>query len=61
MLVLSRRPGEEIRIGKNIRVCVVRIGPNSVKLGIEAPVDTPIVRKELDERRGPHLEEWEAQ
>lgn len=47
MLVLSRKPGEKIRIGDNITITIVRIGPNTVRLGIDAPRDMNIVRDEL--------------
>jgi carbon storage regulator len=47
MLVLSRKPGERIMIGDNITVTVVRIGPNNVRLGIDAPRHLNIVREEL--------------
>jgi carbon storage regulator len=47
MLVLSRKPGERIYIGENITVTIVRIGPNNVRLGIDAPRDLNIVREEL--------------
>lgn len=47
MLVLSRKPGERIHIGNDIVLTVVRIGPNNVRLGIDAPVDRNIVREEL--------------
>ena len=47
MLVLSRKPGERILIGEEITVTVVRIGPNNVRLGIEAPRAMNIVREEL--------------
>jgi carbon storage regulator len=47
MLVLSRKPGERILIGENIAVTIVRIGPNSVRIGIEAPREMNIVREEL--------------
>lgn len=47
MLVLSRKPGERILIGDDIAVTVVRIGPNTVRLGIDAPKDKNIVREEL--------------
>ena len=47
MLVLSRKPGERILIGENVTVTIVRIGPNNVRLGIEAPRDMNIVREEL--------------
>ena len=47
MLVLSRKPGERILIGEEIAVTVVRIGPNTVRIGIDAPRDMNIVREEL--------------
>lgn len=47
MLVLSRSVGEAIRIGPDVYVTVVRISPNSVRIGIEAPHPTSIVRGEL--------------
>lgn len=47
MLVLSRKPGEKILIGDNVTVTIVRIGPNTVRLGIDAPRDMNIVREEL--------------
>lgn len=47
MLVLSRKPEEAILIGDDIRIIVLRIGPNSVRLGIAAPGNTNIVREEL--------------
>jgi carbon storage regulator len=56
MLVLSRKPGEKILIGDNVTVTIVRIGPNTVRIGIEAPRDMNIVREELCEPAG-HLDE----
>ena len=47
MLVLSRKSGEKIRIGDDVAITVVRIGPNTVRLGIEAPRDMSILREEL--------------
>ncbi len=47
MLVLSRKTGEKIRIGDNVFLTVVRIGPDKVRLGIEAPRGVTIVREEL--------------
>jgi carbon storage regulator len=47
MLVLSRKPGEKILIGEDVSVTVVRIGPNTVRIGIDAPRDMNIVRDEL--------------
>ena len=47
MLVLSRKLSEGIQIGENIRIVVVKIERNGVRLGIEAPADVTIVREEL--------------
>ncbi len=47
MLVLSRKAGERILIGDDVSITVVRIGPNSVRIGIEAPKTMNIVREEL--------------
>jgi carbon storage regulator len=49
MLVLTRKQGEEIRIGKDVVITIVRSGPN-VRVGIQAPQDVAIVRAELDNR-----------
>jgi carbon storage regulator len=47
MLVLSRRPGEEVVIASDIRVTVLAVHANSVKLGFSAPDDVAIMRSEL--------------
>lgn len=50
MLVLSRKPGEKIMIGEDIEVTIVRIGPNTVRVGIEAPRTMNIAREEVCEK-----------
>lgn len=52
MLILSRKPGERILIGDKVQITVVRIGPNTVRLGIDAPRDMNIVREELRNGEG---------
>jgi carbon storage regulator len=47
MLVLSRKPGETIVVGDDIIVTVVAITGNRIKLGIEAPPEVTIKRREL--------------
>ena len=47
MLVLTRKAGEQIKIGDHIVVTVVRILGGGVRLGIQAPDDARIVRGEL--------------
>jgi carbon storage regulator len=49
MLVLSRKPNQSIMIGSNIRILVVGLDRDQVKLGIEAPRDVPIHRFEVFE------------
>jgi len=50
MLVLSRKLNESIVINGNIRVTVVGLRGNQVRLGIEAPESIAIFRNELFER-----------
>ncbi len=47
MLVLSRKLGEKIYISDNICITVVDIDRGKIRLGIEAPRNVPIFRKEL--------------
>ncbi len=47
MLVLSRRPGQGLRIGPNVELQVVRIEGDRVVLGIAAPREIAVVRSEL--------------
>ncbi|HEY3787653.1 MAG TPA: carbon storage regulator [Urbifossiella sp.] len=47
MLVLTRKPGEQIIIGNNIRLTVVSVGPGRVKIGIEAPSNVRVDRQEI--------------
>lgn len=47
MLVLTRRIGEEIVIADDIRVRVVRVKGERVRLGITAAPSVPVIRQEL--------------
>jgi len=49
MLVLSRKKDEAIVIGDNIRITVVEIQGDKVRLGIEAPRELTVYRQELYE------------
>ena len=51
MLVLTRKVGEEIAIGTNIRITVVAIMGGKVRIGIAAPKDVIVDRKEIHESR----------
>ena len=48
MLVLSRKPGQQILIGDCIAITVVRISKNTVRIGIDCPEDIDIIRGELE-------------
>ena len=48
MLVLSRKQDQEILIGDQIKITVLKTRGNTVRLGIEAPRDIKVVRGELD-------------
>lgn len=50
MLVLNRRVGESLIIDSTITIKVVSCRGSQVRLGIEAPENTPIFRQELLER-----------
>ncbi len=47
MLVLNRKPGESIIIGDNIEIKILEIQDGKIKIGIEAPKDIGILRKEV--------------
>ena len=47
MLVLSRKVGERILVGNDVRITVVRVASGGVRIGVEAPNGTPVIREEL--------------
>ncbi|MDR0569694.1 MAG: carbon storage regulator [Clostridiales Family XIII bacterium] len=47
MLVISRKPGEELKIGDSVRVSVISVNGDKVTIGIDAPRDIPVLRGEL--------------
>ena len=57
MLVLTRKVGEEILIGDNIRLKVLLIRGNHVRLGFTAPADLPIRRVKASKRSNGSSEE----
>lgn len=50
MLILTRKIGESIVIGDRVTIYVLEIKGQQVRLGIEAPIDTPVYRKEVYEK-----------
>ncbi len=49
MLILSRKLGESIVIDGNIRIKIMRVDGDVVKIGIEAPASVPVHRQEVYE------------
>ncbi|QEH32755.1 Carbon storage regulator [Aquisphaera giovannonii] len=49
MLVLSRKPLQTIMIGNDIKITIVKVERNQVRIGIEAPRNVSILRSELAE------------
>jgi carbon storage regulator len=47
MLALTRKKGEALVINNNIEVTVIEVRGDQIKLGITAPKDVPIYRKEV--------------
>ena len=62
MLVLSRKLLEGIVIGNDIKITIVKVERNHVRLGIEAPADVIVVREELlhDAEHREARAAWEA-
>lgn len=51
MLVLSRKKDEVITIGDDIRIVVVEIRHDKIRLGVQAPRDVPVDRLEIREAK----------
>lgn len=49
MLILTRKQGSSVRIGKEVVIHVIHTSRSTVKIGIEAPSEVRIIRGELTE------------
>jgi len=47
MLVIRRRAGEALLIGDDVEIEILEMGSSQVKLGIRAPKDVLVLRKEI--------------
>jgi carbon storage regulator len=47
MLVLSRRVGQQIRIGQSVVVTLLKVERNKARIGVDAPPNIPVYRQEL--------------
>ncbi|MEI7832075.1 MAG: carbon storage regulator [bacterium] len=59
MLVLTRKTGQSIVIDGGIEITVLEVRGGQIRLGISAPTEIKVNRKELLEQR-PHVEEAEV-
>jgi len=50
MLIITRKKGESLMIGDDIEITVSKIEDGSVKIGVNAPKNVTILRKELFEQ-----------
>ena len=47
MLILTRRPGESIYLGDDIKITVLSVQGKQIKVGLDVPGDLPVYREEL--------------
>jgi len=47
MLILSRRPGESVHVGDDIKITILSIKGQQIKLGLEVPEHMPVYREEI--------------
>lgn len=51
MLILTRRPGESICVGKDVTVTIMAINGNQVRVGVAAPINVSVDRDEVRQRK----------
>lgn len=47
MLILARRPGESVHVGDDIKITILSIKGQQIKLGLDVPDSTPVYRGEI--------------
>ena len=55
MLVLTRKPGEAVKLGEDVTVVVLGVRGSQVRLGIDAPRSVAVDRTEIAERKAQGL------
>ena len=63
MLILTRRVGETLVIGDNVRVTVLGVRGHQVRIGVDAPKEVAVHREEIYQRikdEGPEIDEDSA-
>ena len=51
MLVLSRKPGEQLKIGDDVTIAIIAVKGNQVRIGINAPAHITVDRMEIAQRK----------
>jgi carbon storage regulator CsrA len=54
MLVLTRKSHEQIQIGDNITITILRVKGGAIRVGIDAPRNVSVLRKELEGKPAKH-------
>jgi len=57
MLIFTRRVGETIMIGDDVAITVLTVRGSQIRIGVNAPDDVPVHRKEVRERTNLRLDE----
>ena len=47
MLILTRRPGESLHLGENIKIKILSVQGKQIKLGLDVPKDMTVYREEV--------------
>lgn len=56
MLIITRKPQQQIRIGDNIVITFIEFRGNSIRLGVDAPKDVKVLREELVQQTAVEIE-----
>ena len=56
MLVISRQPGDSLLIGQDIKITILEVNGDRVKIGIDAPRSVPVMRTEVLDTMRSNLE-----
>jgi len=47
MLILTRRPGESLILGEDIKITILGVQGKQIKIGLEVPEEVPVYREEV--------------
>jgi len=47
MLILSRRPGESVHVGDDIKITILSVKGQQIKIGLDVPEQMPVYREEI--------------